>query len=86
MNNEPIAYVDKVWIDRPDLVASLGVNRMFSRCRLSDQQVPLYTHLEKTLTDEEIMECWNQTVEIEHVAKLYRFQFARAILRKAQEK
>jgi len=41
-------------------------------------KIPLYTHPTKTLTDEEItklhLECWDE------------IEFARAILRKAQEK
>ena len=44
MNNEPVAYVDNVWINRPDLARDLGIGQMFSRCQLSDHQIPLYTH------------------------------------------
>ena len=44
MNNEPVAYVDNVWINRPDLAMDLGIGQMFSRCQLSDHQIPLYTH------------------------------------------
>jgi len=44
MNNEPVAYVDNVWINRPDLAMELGIGQMFSRCQLSDHQIPLYTH------------------------------------------
>ena len=54
MNNEPVAYVDNVWINRPDLAMDLGIGQMFSRCQLSDHQIPLYTHPVKELTDEEI--------------------------------
>jgi hypothetical protein len=80
MSNEPVAYVDNVWINRPDLAMDLGIGQMFSRCQLSDHQIPLYTHPAKTLTDEEIKQLayqhrWNSDVE-----------FAKAILRKAQEK
>jgi len=106
MNNEPVAYVDNVWINRPDLAMDLGIGQMFSRCQLSDHQIPLYTHPAKeskakdrfsnyesiclqcgttiykpafkTLTDDEILklylDCWDE------------IEFARAILRKAQEK
>jgi len=43
--------------------------------------IPLYTHpvKELTLTDDEAMELWNQ-------ASSHPAEFARAILRKAQEK
>ena len=44
INNEPVAYVDNVWINRPDLAMDLGIGQMFSRCQLSDHQIPLYTH------------------------------------------
>ena len=44
MNNEPVAYVDNVWINRPDLAMDLGIGQMFSRCQLSDHQIPLDTH------------------------------------------
>ena len=40
--------------------------------------------LVKTLTDEEIMECWAERDQ--YANSDYRFNFARAILRKAQEK
>ena len=56
MNNKPVAYVDNVWINRPDLAMDLGIGQMFSRCQLSDHQIPLYTHPVKELTDEEILE------------------------------
>ena len=51
--------------------------------------IPLYTHPVKELTDEEIMEVymsiWNQPMEMEDIEKA-DITFARAILRKAQEK
>ena len=83
--NEPVAYVDNVWINRPDLAMDLGIGQMFSRCQLSDHQIPLYTHPVKELTDEEIVYLakrfegvWNGEIDYKG--------FARAILRKAQEK
>ena len=51
MNNEPVAYVDSVWVNRPDLAMDLGIGKMFSRCQLSDHQIPLYTHPAETLTE-----------------------------------
>ena len=44
---------------------------------------PLYTHPVKELTDEEIIEVWNA---FERTNNLPIVDFARAILRKAQEK
>ena len=80
--NEPVAYVDNVWINRPDLAMDLGIGQMFSRCQLSDHQIPLYTHPVKELTDGEIEAISHQyhyTYNPDYVG------FARAILRKAQE-
>ena len=83
MNNEPVAYVDNVWINRPDLAMDLGIGQMFSRCQLSDHQIPLYTHPAKTLTDEEILQFRD---EVPYSYSKDLIDFARAILKKAQEK
>jgi hypothetical protein len=57
--------------------------------------IPLYTHPAKTLTDEEIEEVWIQALKDEPKVNAGKFPslanqpfvfFARAILRKAQEK
>jgi hypothetical protein len=78
MNNEPVAWmlVDKSWNDF---------------CRYSsypsEGAIPLYTHPAKTLTDEEIQAIakesyvWNTGKQ-----EWSEVEFARAILRKAQEK
>jgi hypothetical protein len=75
MNNEPVAWmlVDASWNDF---------------CRYSsypsEDAIPLYTHPAKTLTDGEILNMYlkqtngNKDLDI--------LKFARAILRKAQEK
>ena len=83
MNNEPVAYVDNVWINRPDLAMDLGIGQMFSRCQLSDHQIPLYTHPVKELTDEEIVDIGTEFLAPKD-CDIYTF--ARAILRKASEK
>ena len=75
MNNEPIAWM------------RLTGNRVtrITLEKVQDTDIPLYTHPAKTLTDEEIIEVWcvlEDTNSAEHDAKV----FARAILRKAQEK
>ena len=81
--NEPVAYVDPIWMDRHDLVMShlLEIGKLFARTQFTNY-VPLYTHPVKELTDEEILQVrkdldW-ETDEL--------IEFARAILRKAQEK
>jgi hypothetical protein len=88
MNNEPVAYVDNVWINRPDLAMDLGIGQMFSRCQLSDHQIPLYTHPLKELTDEEIEDVYFNTFNwnFRKSASNPFLYFARAILKKAQEK
>jgi hypothetical protein len=75
MSNEPVAWmlVDKSWNDF---------------CRYSsypsEGAIPLYTHPAKTLTDGEIL---NMYLEQTNGNKdLDILEFARAILRKAQEK
>jgi len=72
MNNEPVAWmVDGV------LFNSLGaaLNISFD---IEQPCIPLYTHPAKTLTDEEIIAEWEESKD--------EVDFARAILRKAQEK
>ena len=74
MNNEPVAWTD-------------GKGNYFDKNSFFpvDDLTPLYTHPVKTLTDEEIIEVWcvlEDTNSAEHDAKV----FAKAILRKAQEK
>ena len=74
MNNEPVAWVDEIWITRPDLARNIGIQNMFMRSAEGVKNyIPLYTHPAKTLTDEEIIALWNDMVD-------------RQLLRKAQEK
>jgi hypothetical protein len=113
MNNEPVAYVDPIWMDRPDLVMShqLEIGKLFARTQFKNY-VPLYTaeqlhpveeqdesfdrtasHMageyvayQKELTDEEIRhiqaQCHLKNVGYDN----FIMRFAKAILRKAQEK
>ena len=71
MNNGPVAWMD--YLEHSD-VYDLNV---------SGRGIPLYTHPVKELTDEEILEIcdlgeWHKDE--------FAIKFARAILRKAQEK
>jgi len=87
MNNEPVAWA------RED-----GVIAFFEKPEVDKQGFkwfPLYTHPAKTLTDEEIEEVWIQALQDEPKVNAGKFPslanqpfvfFARAILRKAQEK
>ena len=72
MNNEPVA-----WMNPDTLECGHGGNVDWEDTGC----IPLYTHPVKELTDEEITEIWYEpTLRYDPVA------FARAILRKAQEK
>jgi hypothetical protein len=77
MNNEPVAWMQ---IHHKD-----GTPTKFSNIKTWEDDIPLYTNPAKTLTDEEIKELWNPLPD----TKTYDsdiLKFARAILRKAQEK
>ena len=75
MNNEPVAWTSQDVLDADHIIKAVVR-------REQDEQhtIPLYTHpvKELTLTDDEVMELWNQ-------ASSHPAEFARAILRKAQE-
>ena len=74
MNNEPVAWMD--YLEHSDIY-DLNV---------SGRGIPLYTHPAKTLTpltDEEILKEW--TWKYSDCFEDFLLQFARAILRKAQE-
>ena len=80
MNNEPVAELVLEQMAVGD-ASSLRIKW------LTDSYPPvgtkLYTYPAKTLTDEEISEIYNQVISIERNSW---HEFARAILRKAQEK
>ena len=79
MNNEPVA-----WIGKDELQFGFTDTRVTNE-KESWDDIPLYTHPAKTLTDEEI----DELAEYHGIDSLYetgRLDFARAILRKAQEK
>ena len=77
MNNEPVAWMNKIatsWVTTtPD--------------EFKDEWIPLYTHPAE-LTDEEIIEIGLLTTypRFSHIESPLLLEFARAILRKAQEK
>jgi hypothetical protein len=74
MNNEPVAWTN-------------GKGNYFDKNSFFpvDDLIPLYTHPVKELTDEEIEKVFFEIHGIEP-APSNVFEFARAILRKAQEK
>ena len=82
MNNEPVAWISVLGID---LIGQKFTDVRVSLTKTDVASIPLYTHPVKELTDEEIIEVWGnieETFNEEYDAKV----FARAILRKAQEK
>ena len=72
MNNEPVAWLDdcSFFTEQPDDMEGV---------------IPLYNHPVKELTDEEIMEVANEIFSKYKNWHHYQIDFARAILRKAQE-
>jgi hypothetical protein len=77
MNNEPVAWMKEV-----------EGGTMYTNYEYSGS-IPLYTHPAKTLTDEEIIAIANGCLvgaTAWHNPDLDPIEFARAILRKAQEK
>ena len=75
MNNEPVAWRKVVG----NVTKHYQYNEM-------GEGTPLYTHPAKTLTDEEIIEVHINTPFIDGYLNKNLIEFARAILRKAQEK
>jgi len=79
MNNEPVAY-GKYLEEHDYWVTASGIIP-----NPKEGYVPLYTHPAKTLTDEEILDIWYAMKDDSNNWTRY-VDFARAILRKAQEK
>ena len=75
MNNEPVAWMLLGLEDRKPKLINLQVID-----HLEGTWIPLYTHPAKELTDEEIWKLWQKHLSDDIPV------FARAILRKAQEK
>ena len=74
-NNKPVAWIDPYDLER------LPLYDCWVNGEKSKGSIPLYTHLAKTLTDEEIWELSDMVLNNSDV-----IGFARAILKKAQEK
>jgi len=75
MNNKPVAWMYK---DEENAMVA------FRRDTLPFDAIPLYTHPAKTLTDEEIIEVYEDMLGVAS-ARSSAIEFARAILRKASE-
>jgi hypothetical protein len=78
MNNEPVAWINlERWKDTSSYLEDCVADMKLESAGIV---IPLYTHPIKELTDEEIRLIHEQTD-----GNLNMIQFARAILRKAQE-
>ena len=75
MNNEPVAWISR--LPEGDVYNCAWAEKQ------NDDDIPLYTHPVKELTDEEI---WDWFKENTALTKESALMIARAILRKAQEK
>jgi hypothetical protein len=74
-NNEPVAWMQ---MTNKQCVTKISFVQTWA------DDVPLYTHPVKELTDDEILELWSQKNNLNGAQDI--LDFARAILRKAQEK
>jgi len=80
MNNEPLAWMFQGAFDISTYVSFEKPNP-----DIYPNPTPLYTHPAKTLTDEEIIKVYEDMLGVAS-AKSSAIDFAKAILRKAQEK
>jgi hypothetical protein len=79
MNNEPVAFVSK------EDLKNMKTHLCYLHLKPQKNDIPLYTHPVKELTDEEIEEV--AVINLGHSMGLLNWMgFARAILRKAQKK
>jgi hypothetical protein len=83
MNNEPVAWISVLGIDH---IGQKFTDVRVSLTKTDVASIPLYTHPVKELTDEEISQVYKEVSEPFGEKRLYEIHdFARAILRKAQE-
>ena len=75
MNNEPVAWMI-IDVDN-------GKSLQFKENKFSEINIPLYT-APRELSDEEINKLWTDSYDFN--GRFCVYEFARAILRKAQEK
>jgi hypothetical protein len=81
MNNEPVAWMELYYGEPNNLSWTDAELRNSGEVY---KTIPLYTHPAKTLTDEEILEIGRDCARNPDIN--FQITFARAILRKAQEK
>ena len=87
MNNEPVAWMCPTGLEYKQRATDFMYNDALYDKKLN--WIPLYTHPVKELTDEEINELYADYQNPDYYSREVIFDqlgFARAILRKAQEK
>ena len=75
--NKPVAWIDPKELD-------MAVSTTVTKNKQFDSDIPLYTHPVKELTDEEITDVFVECLLPD--GEFDEHEFAKAILRKAQEK
>jgi hypothetical protein len=83
MNNEPVAWLVK---NRDSGIGYVQTDEPTRMDKVANEYLPLYTHPVKELTDEEIRKIADEVFSTYKNWHHYQIDFARAILRKAQEK
>ena len=79
MNDEPVAWMVK---NRDSGIGYVQTDEPIRMDKVANEYLPLYLHPAKALTDEEIQDLW---AEMDWSGQP-ELEFARAILRKVQEK
>jgi hypothetical protein len=79
MNNEPVAFISK------EDLKNMKTHLCFLHLKPQKNDIPLYLHPVKELTDEEILDTFDPHFDAD-IEDKELIKFARAILRKAQEK
>ena len=82
MNNKPVAYMQTWQNQDGELKKTVNIEQ------IGKQDIPLYTHpVKEQITDEEILiSAQYNGIRASEILDEYVIDFARAILRKAQEK
>lgn len=99
MNNEPVAWAyESINVDGKPYISDVSLKPLFGLVnRYGRKEIPLYTHPVKELTDEEIKQLQRECITDAYAQAHFHgdkyinsqqaiLNFARAILRKAQEK
>lgn len=90
MDNKPVAWMyESKNVDGKPYISDMSLKPLFGLVtRYGYKEIPLYTHPVKELTDEEIANTWNDVRKDATLKSSMKDiqDFARAILRKAQEK